>query len=360
MRKSSRPEGSTEADPSLHVFGTQGESRPTVRILSSSSLVAVVALSLIAGSVAACAPEDEEEVAESSDAVKKGKGKGKGDGSGDNQKLQRFDVIQHNIGGGAENDPGEKGIAYTFSQIDEQNPDVVMLEEVCASQYEAFKARYPSWNVLFAPMRASHPGCANAEAKGQVLASPRPMVETIREDLGDVDPQGDKHFTLLCGSVSMPDTARKVLSCVTHLRAQGNDAAAAEAARGRQVRRVNQLLNDHVKDGKAVVLAGDFNAGPEKDTLDPLYRLTRNGGDNGGLFDEGDQTDPNRVKNAKPEVKCGADACRSGEPTMAEGYAKLDFAFFSHNRVGGELKANPLSSGGSGHRLYKASAQLKL
>lgn len=308
------------------------------------ALFALVALSL-----SACAVEEGEDVAESSDAVK-----------GKDKKLQRFDVIQHNIGGGAENDPGAKGIAYTFSQIDEQNPDVVMLEEVCASQYEAFKARYPKWNVLFAPMRSSHPACANAEAKGQVLASPRPMVETIREDLGDVDPQGDKHFTLLCGAVSMPDTARKVLSCVTHLRAQGNDPEAAEAARGRQVLRIHALLRNRISDGQAVVLAGDFNAGPQKDTLDPLYRLTRNGNANGGLFDEADQTDAQRVKNAKDEVKCGDDACRSGEPTMADGYAKLDFAFFSHNRVGGNLSANPLGSGGSGHRLYKASGELKL
>lgn len=354
MRKLSRPEGTEAPGNRVQDLGTQGESGKAMRFAAFAGLLALSLVPALVG----CAPDDEEDVAESSDAMKKNKNKNKG--KDDDKKLQRFDVIQHNIGGGAENDPGEKGIAYTFSKIDAQNPDAVMLEEVCASQYEAFKARYPKWNVLFAPMRASHPGCANAEAKGQLLASPRPMVETIREDLGDVDPQGDKHFTLLCGAVSMPDTARKVLSCVTHLRAQGNDPAAAEAARGRQVKRVNQLLNDHVKGGQAVVLAGDFNAGPQKDTLDPLYRLTRNGGANGGLFDEADQTDPNRVKYAKDEVSCGQDACRSGEPTMAEGYAKLDFVFFSHNRVGGALAGNPLSSGGSGHRLYTAWGELNL
>jgi endonuclease/exonuclease/phosphatase family metal-dependent hydrolase len=317
-----------------------------MRLLSLCCLLAV-GVSL-AGSLVACAPEDEEDVAESTSEVK-----GK-------KKTQRFDVLQHNIGGGAENDPGDKGIAYTFSQIDERDPDAVTLEEVCYSQYEAFKARYPKWTVLFAQMRASHPGCANGEPKGQVLASPRAMTEEVREDLGDVDPSGDKHFTLLCGAVPMPKTARKVLTCVTHLRAEGADADAAEAARGRQVQRIHRLLKDRVNGGQEVVIAGDFNAGPQKDTLDPLYRLTRNGGTGGGLFDEADQTDAQREQNAKPEVRCAANACRSGEPTLAGGsYAKLDFVFFSHNRVA-DLGANALANGGSGHRLYKAWAELDL
>lgn len=274
------------------------------------------------------------------------------------RKPQRFEVITHNIGGGAENDPGVKGIAYTFSQIDERRPDVVMLEEVCHSQYAAFKARYPTWTVLFAQMRASHPGCANGEPKGQVLASRRAMVETLREDLGDPDPSGDKHFTLLCGAVSMPDTSRKVLSCVTHLRA--HDTAAAEAARGRQAQRIHGLVKDRIRGGQAVVVAGDFNASPHRDTLDPLYRLTRSGGFGGGLFDEADQTDPRREKLAKEGVRCAADACRSGEGTMTNNDAKLDFVFFSHNRVDGPLTADTLGNGGSGHRLFKASARLAL
>lgn len=292
-----------------------------------------------------CAVEDGEEVAETSAEVK-------------GKKAQRFDVITHNIGGGAENDPGEKGIAYTFSQIDQRKPDAVMLEEVCLSQYQAFKARYPTWNVLFSQMRATHPGCANGEAKGQVLASPRPMTEEVREDLGDVDPSGNKHFTLLCGAVSMPKTQRKVLACVTHLRAHDTDEA--ESARGRQVQRIHGHLKGRVRGGQAVVLAGDFNAGPHRDTLDPLYRLTRKGQANGGLFDEADQTDARRQQYAEDGIECGAAACRSGEGTMTNNKAKLDFVFFSHNRLEGGLDAETRGSGGSGHRLYQASADLGL
>lgn len=306
-------------------------------------LVAFVALAL--SSVTACAVEEEEDTDEISSEVK------------DKKDLQRFDVLTHNIGGGAENDPGAKGIAYTFSQIDERKPDVVMLEEVCASQYLMLKDRYPGWRVFFAPMRDSHPGCTSGEAKGQVLASRHAMEEEIRQDLGDVD--GPKRFTLLCGSIPMPKTSRKVLSCVTHLRAAGNDEAAAEAARGRQTKRIHDLLKDRINGGQAVVLAGDLNAGPKRATLDSLYRLTRDGGFGGGLFDEADQTDPRRESFVEEGVRCAAKQCRSGEPTTENG-SKLDHIFFSHNRVGGELTADAYARGGSGHRLYVGSAQLKL
>lgn len=313
--------------------------------LSCLSLPLLLTLS-ISGPLAGCAAEVDEEVASTSDEVK-----GK-------KRLQRFDVITHNIGGGAENDPGDKGIAYTYAQIDARKPDAVMLEEVCFSQYESMKRRYPSWTVLFSQMRASHPGCANSEAKGQVLASRRPMTEVLREDLGDPDPSGDKHFTLLCGAVSMPNTARKVVSCVTHLRA--HDTAEANAARINQAKRIQGHVKGFVGDGRAVVIAGDFNTGPHEETLDPLYRLTRSGGFGGGSFDEADQTDPRREQNTKGGVRCAANACRSGEGTMSSNGSKLDFVFFSHNRVGGDLGANPLQSGGSGHRLYAAWAELDL
>ena len=310
-------------------------------VLSTLSLVGVL------GTVGTgCAADTgDEEVGEDSSEVK-----GK-------KKPVRFDVLEHNIGGGAENDPGATGIAYTFSQIDARQPDVVMLEEVCLSQYTLMKQRYSSWNVLFSQMRESHPGCANSEAKGQVLASRHPMPEVLREDLGDVDPSGNKHFTLLCGSVSMPKTARKVISCVTHLRAQ--DTAEAEAARGRQAQRIHGHVKGFVNDGREVVIGGDFNASPHRAVLDPLYRLTRSGGTGGGLFDEADQTDKNRQEYAK-EVTCAAKACRSGEGTMTTNNSKLDFVFFSTNRIAGDIGANPLSSGGSGHRLYTAFAELNL
>ena len=232
-----------------------------------------------------------------------------------------------------------------------------MLEEVCQAQLDAFKARYAGWSVLFAPMTTNEGGTkCGGTPKGQILASRRPMTEAIRKDLGD--PDGPKNFTLLCGEITMPDTARKVLACATHLRAYNDPAA--EAARDRQAWRIAETLDDNVKAGQPVVVAGDFNAGPGKKPLDHIYRLTRSGNDTGGLFLEGDQTDGSRAEYAKREdVRCAPGACRSGEGTMTNNNAKLDYVFFSHNRVaGGEVGAELDGSGGSGHKLYRAWARL--
>jgi|GEM_PF-3885480 len=342
-------------------------------LLGRATLIASLIALACAG--AGCAADDDELSDETELEVKGGKKKGgKGDGKKDDGKKddgkkdgdktketgRRFEVLTHNIGGGAENDGGPAGISYTLSRIEATNPDVVMLEEVCYAQYEAFVQKFPGWTVLYAPMTQNVGGTkCGGTPKGQLLASPRAMTEEIRQDLGD--PDGDKHFTLLCGAVPIPDTARKVLSCVTHLRAEGNDAAAADAARKRQVWRIANLLNPRAGAGQAVVLAGDLNASPGKATLDDLYRLTRFGNYNGGRFDEADQTDPQREQYAgREEVRCAADACRSGEGTMSSNNAKLDHVFFSHNRIAGEIGATPEGSGGSGHKLYRAWAKLDL
>lgn len=320
----------------------------------ASLLASLLALST---GVTGCAPVDEE--TEQTELELKGKKKDKDKEEKDTGR--RFDVLAHNVGGGAENDGGPAGIAYTFTRIDAAKPDVVMLEEVCQAQVDAFKARYVGWSVLFAPMTTNEGAdkCGGTP-KGQLLASPRAMTEEIRQDLGD--PDGVKHFTLLCGEVPVPDTQRKVLACVTHLHATGDQPEIAEAARKRQAWRIAATLDPRANGGQAVVLAGDFNAGPGREPLDNLYRLTTAGDFTGGKFDEADQTDVNGEKNAlRDEVRCAASACRTGEGTMADNYAKLDYVFFSHDRVvDGQLGAEVDGNGGSGHKVYRAWAKLDL
>lgn len=312
-----------------------------------------------ASSLSGCALEEGEDTAQSELELKRKKKKEEKEKGKD--KSRRFEVLTHNVGGGAENDGGPAGIAYTFSRIDATKPDVVMLEEVCQAQVDAFKARYAGWSVLFAPMTTNEGAekCGGTP-KGQLLASPRAMTEEIRKDLGD--PDGVKYFTLLCGEVPVPDTQRKVLACVTHLHATGNQPAIAEAARKRQAWRIADTLGPRADGGQAVVLAGDFNAGPGREPLDHLYRLTTSGKVTGGKFDEADQTDANGEKYAqRDEVRCAANACRTGEGTMANNNAKLDYVFFSHNRVAdGQLGAEVDSNGGSGHNVYRAWAKLDL
>lgn len=327
-------------------------------------LLGLALLGLALGSqTLACADVDDEELTGEDSAAAKGKKKNKdknkdkggNGGNGGNNTPEvpaghRFSVVQHNVGGGAENGGAGSDISYTFAQIEEKKPDAVMLEEVCAAQLDAFKARFPGWAVRFTIQRERHEGCGN-QAKGNLVASPRGFVDELDANLGE--PDGDKVFSLTCGGVPMPNTARSVLACVTHLRI--NDPN--DSLRDRQVWRMVDAVRGHVNNGREVVIAGDFNLTPERAPLDRLYRLKTNGNGGGGAFDEADQTDPNREKYAMGGVKCGADACRSGVDTA--GGRKIDYAFFSNNRVVA-LGAQTMGKGGSSHNLYHAWADLKL
>ncbi len=330
--------------------------RSTLQGLLGSSLRTATVV-LASTTVTSCSADADEDTGTSELEIK-GTNRNKGNNQIERSAKDsfRFEALQHNIGGGTENDPGAAGIAYTFSRIDATSPDVVMLEEVCAAQYELFKARYPGWSVLWAEMTSNlgNDRC-NGTPKGQLLASPRPMDEAIRKDLGESD--GERKFTLLCGTVPIPDTQRKALACVTHLRAGKEETS---AARDKQAWRIADTLKPEVNNGRAVVVGGDFNAGPGSKELDHLYRLTRGGKADGGAFDEADQTDADQVQfaAARDDVQCAPDACRTGEPTMVANRAKRDYVFFSHNRVA-RLGAGVDGSGGSAHKLYRAWAKLE-
>lgn len=325
------------------------------------SLACLALGTILAASSTGCATFDDEEISDSQESAAKKKKKDeddkkkKDDDKKDDDKKKpsvRFDVIQHNVGGGAENVGTPDGLAYTIAQIRERKPDVVMLQEVCADQYDALKAALGGWDMHFIPMRATHSGCAN-KAKGQVLASPRAMEGYSDTDLLDMD--GDKRFTLSCAGVPIPNTQRSVLACVTHLRVGGTDEDGS--IRHRQAARIARALGPEMAKGRAVVVAGDLNANPDKPILDPLYRLTLDGKTNGGSFDEADQTDPRNRELAKREVTCAENACRSGAPTTTDG-PKLDYVFFSHNRAAA-VSAQAFGFGGSHHALYAAAADLE-
>jgi len=175
-------------------------------------------------------------------------------------------------------------------------------------------------------------------------------------DLGYADP--GKSVILLCGDTSFENRKGTVRICGTHLRARGDDPVAADEAKRKEVLRMVETLRPHVNAGKAVIVAGDMNAGPRKELLDPMYRLKLNGNWGGGQFDEADQTDPKREQYKDKGVICAPNACRSGEPTHDN--SKIDHIFFSNNMIAGDIEARVGNKGNSDHNLYRGSAVLAL
>jgi endonuclease/exonuclease/phosphatase family metal-dependent hydrolase len=299
--------------------------------------------------LAACAPgwdeelDDDDDTAEAENAIK---------------DDVRFDVITHNIAGGMANEGRPEALNKVEREIAEDRPHVVMLQEVCQSQAEAFIANHPDWGIAYSITRWSHPKCAPGGAPlGQILASPHGLAKVEETDLGYADP--GKAVTLLCGNVKLPNRKGSVRACTTHLVARNpDDPAESDHRRTLEVEKLVATLKPYVKDGKAVVVAGDFNSGPKKPVLDAIYRLKRDGTWGGGLFDEADQTDPRREEFADKGIKCAPGACRSGQPTHGE--SKIDHVFFSNNRISGPIEGRVRGPGKSDHHLYRGSAVLHL
>lgn len=270
-------------------------------------------------------------------------------------------VITHNIEGGPEFEGSAAALDGVDHEIDRFSPDVVALTEVCESQVRAFRARHPDWDIRFAVMienqdscDSDSPGEPNGQRQGQLLASPHPIMDRAEFDLGHPDmddPNRVKRFSLLCGHIHVPGHSPNGLrACVTHLHA----FTRGHHAREQQTKKIRRLLHDDIwVHGKAVTVAGDFNAKPNWNAMDDLYFLNRDSSYTGrGDFHEADQTDRDYFQD-HGSVTCRPTVCRSGQSTKDT--RKLDYAFISRNVTHkGRVSGMATHSYGSDHKLYRA------
>ena len=286
-------------------------------------------------------------------------------------------VITHNIAGSMNFDGSARALDGVNTEIDRFGPDVVMLTEVCESQVRAFKDDHPGWHIRFSVMIDNQSSCETAGSgepygtrQGQMLASPHPISNRSAHPLGhpDHDETGaqarTKWFTLLCGDISIPGQSREGLrACVTHLRAfnQPEDHRAREA----QTKRIREVLHDEIhQKGKAVTLGGDFNAKPNWNAMDDIYRLDRDSKYTGrGDFYEADQTDPKYFQD-HGSVTCAARVCRNGQHTKDTHdlgkSRKIDYLFISRNVThGGRVSGLAPDDYGSDHRLYRGLFEIQ-
>src|SRR5699024_4509318 len=112
--------------------------------------------------------------------------------------------------------------------------------------------------------------------------------------------------------------------------------------------------------GQAVTVAGDFNALPNWNAMNNMYRLTKDSSYTGtGDFHEADQTDKKFFDTHGTSVTCGENACRTGERTIGRA-TKYDYAFISRNVAhGGLVSALAADTYGSDHHLYRALFEIQ-
>ena len=223
--------------------------------------------------------------------------------------------LQFNIAGNSKHGGKVTPAKEVVARVKKQQPYVVTLNEVCATQFTYMKKQLSG-----AGYRAAHgltgPHCKDGSAFGNVILFR--IASSVVGNWELPNPVNGEHRRLLCAKA----TNYKMVACATHISYGEEDKAG-------QVKFVADKVKAFRGKGYRVLLGGDFNLQPASPKLDPIYDSCYPAG-GGTLF----ETDAQR---------CGE---RTGKPT-AKGQWKLDYIFYSGEYTG--LKADVVSTDVSDH-----------
>jgi endonuclease/exonuclease/phosphatase family metal-dependent hydrolase len=188
-------------------------------------------------------------------------------------------------------------------------PHAVSLNEMCQTQFRALRRRLrgTAWAMRgrFVVTKRGGSDCRrNRHGKrlfgNAVLTRGRITWKRVRRL---PRPDGTEVRKLLCVQTRILRRATRV--CSTHISPEG------QAKQRAQIRRVARTVTPWVRNGRPVVLMGDFNVEPDSRPLNRIYN-PRHPGTSRGVFQEVDETFLH---------------CRCGEDT--QGSRKIDYVFVS-------------------------------
>ncbi|AZK97581.1 MULTISPECIES: FG-GAP-like repeat-containing protein [Streptomyces] len=249
--------------------------------------------------------------------------------------------------------------------------DVVLLQEVCRSQFNALEARLGTLGYSGSFTETQTPARDNSQdlCKDDTAANPvegdyglavftkGPAANPQVVDLATGLEGGTERWTTLC--VDAPLQGITTRSCSVHLYSDSTTVAKQQAVK------LATVANTWIDKGMPVVLGGDFNPrysggqadAPLSPVLDSFY--SHSGG--AGRFLEADETDASRFTAGCTALSPPSGHCRSGAPTLVakapDPAAKLDYIFLSKDHfknVAGDVQA--LSSSVSDHHAYRGAA----
>ncbi|MGW3439471.1 endonuclease/exonuclease/phosphatase family protein [Streptomyces bacillaris] len=309
-----------------------------------------------------------------------------GAGAGTQVQLR---AVTFNMCGGMCNKGGTDLLHHIEKEIDSFTPaHLVMLQEVCYSQFEWFKSTYAgTYEFSFTPLLTNYPSCGAPDCSvnmdsdpnnddkrcwiGQVLGARGALGTRDEISLGgesyQIDGKGNpiplpRTFNALCHDVALAGIAGKVKGCSVHLRAWDDPKGVSDRARSAQAARLASELDADIDAGKVVVVGGDFNMVPQPHKgpgLDSFYRPDAAPGGGIGRFYEADTTDtrdpdgtgPDPALWTLPDPDCVAPAttCRSGQSTTLDlsplgddqRNSKIDHLFFSEATTTASLSGGP-------------------
>ena len=229
-------------------------------------------------------------------------------GAGKTKRYLQLNIAGNHMHGGAVT-PAKSVVA----RVKKEQPYVVTLNEVCATQFTYLKKELADDGYRAAHgLTGTH--CEDGSAFGNVV-----LIRIESSVVGNWElpnPVNGEHRRLLC----VKATNYAMVACATHISYGKEDKAG-------QVQAVADRVAAFRDQGYRVILGGDFNLQPSSPELDPIYDGCYPSG-GGVLFETAAQ-------------RCGE---RTGPPTV-EGKWKLDYIFYSgeYTGLGGEVVSTEVS-----------------
>ncbi len=227
-------------------------------------------------------------------------------------------VVDHNI------EHNKRALKRAVQRVRKVRAQVVTLQEICWWQAEELRRQHPQWTVAWKREQTSNWCTRRAGDLG-----PIPTGKEYK-DIGNVaiwtggasgvisrftfEHQLDRTRTKGMACVSW-EAGAVHRACSLHL-LSADKPESRRLIRLRQAREVHRITVGWVRKHELVVLGGDFNSQPYKDPLDYIYDF-RGRGD---------------FREATP-CKFRRRDCRRSQVTFDGGRTKIDYIFFSSNRM---------------------------
>lgn len=168
-------------------------------------------------------------------------------------------------------------VGYAVDQIAKTTPDLVMLNEVCFDQVDGIvrelEESWPMSTTTVATLAKGN-GCAGHAYGNAVLHRGTLVGEQVFDscEVSDapclenppVDASGEQR-AMVCVTVRLPGVDRPITGCSVHLVPRGDQQVGDRSWddwNDRQVRSLQRLAAGELGDDRAVLIGGDFNAGP--------------------------------------------------------------------------------------------------
>ncbi|MGA8258416.1 MAG: endonuclease/exonuclease/phosphatase family protein [Nocardioides sp.] len=232
------------------------------------------------------------------------------------REMTKLRVVDHNIQ--RRSDALNRAIGKARST----RAQIITLQEVCWWQLKQLRARHPRWSFAWQVDRDA-PWCERVDRSNPVNPQTRSAQGNVVISTGGHGKARARYFDdqlnrgrrqgMACLTWQNAGVVRH--ACSLHLISGGDQRR--DQLRTRQAREVYRTTHRWIRHGDLVVLGGDFNASPHRPALDYLYRYRGRGG----------------FREATPRHVGGNRDCRCSSTTFDGGRTKIDYIFFSANRM---------------------------